>query len=473
MGDKKWVIYEPRCKPISMPAETYDMVVIGGGTAGCFAAATAAQEGLDVALLERKRVEDGGDIACGDAIKGTSTFPDVIDLEYLRAESFTNENIRFARFENPKTDENLDIGFRGGSGAIVDRKRYGEVLLEEADRAGADIHYETVVRDVVQNGRVTGVTATSRGDVREYEADVVIDAAGALSLLQDKVDFEGTTFDTNVRYSQFCSAYREIVEVPEPVDWHDSIVFKPTAELGYLWYFPRTPTEINVGLGFQMNKPPMKLVEVLKNDLQNRSEFQGAKVKDKLGAALPTRRPYDSATAPGYMAVGDAAGHVNPCTGGGIPGAAKAGTWAAEVATEAIGDGDVSEGALWEYNHRVQTDFGKRFAAMDLYNIWGGTYDTDHLVDIVSAMPGQQLADALALEGTASMSWPLKIKTAIKTFGHWGTLFELKKLNGLASELKSVYDEYPSDPDGFDEWQRTRDGLMDDVYELTGAEPKY
>ena len=457
-----------------MPPESYDIGVVGGGPAGWFAAATAARDGLDVAVLERKTEEEGGRIACGDAIKGTSTFPEVIDLEYLREESFTNEGITLARFENPKTDENLDIGFRGGNGAIVDRKRYGEVLLEEAERAGAEIHYETVVQDVVQNGAVTGVTATKRGSVTEYEADVVLDAAGALSLLQDKTDFEGTTFDTNVNYQQFCSAYREVIELDEPVEWDNAIVFKPTAELGYLWYFPRTPTEINVGLGFQMNKEPMQLVEHLKKDIRSREEFKGATVKDKLGAALPTRRPYDSAVAPGYMAIGDSAAHVNPCTGGGIPGAAKAGTWAAEAAMEAIADGRADdEDALWEYNRRVQTDFGKRFAAMDLYNIWGGTYDVDELVDIVSAMPGQQLADALALEGTASMSWPLKIKTAVKTFGHWGTLFELKKLNELATDLKSVYDDYPTTSDGLDAWQSRRDEVMDDVYELSGAEPKY
>ncbi|MEF8778783.1 MAG: FAD-dependent oxidoreductase, partial [Natronomonas sp.] len=58
-----------------MPPESYDIVVVGGGTAGCFAAATAARDGLDVAVLERKTEDEGGRIACGDAIKGTSTFP--------------------------------------------------------------------------------------------------------------------------------------------------------------------------------------------------------------------------------------------------------------------------------------------------------------------------------------------------------------------------------------------------------------
>jgi len=147
-----------------------------------------------------------------------------------------------------------------------------------------------VINDVIQTGggRVTGLRAKRKGTPVTYEADLVIDGAGSLSLLQDKADFEGTTFDTNVRYSQFCSAYREIVEVPEPVEWDDALVFKATDRAaGYLWYFPRTATEINAGLGFQMNEEPMQLVEALKRDLRNRPEFEGAEVKDKLGAALP------------------------------------------------------------------------------------------------------------------------------------------------------------------------------------------
>ncbi|QGN06673.1 geranylgeranyl reductase family protein [Halorhabdus sp. CBA1104] len=455
-----------------MSTEAYDIVVVGGGTAGTFAAATAAQQGLDVVLLERKPEDEAGHIACGDAIKGKSTFPDVIDLEYLRDESFTNENINHALFEIPD-GETIDYPFDTGSGAIVDRKRYGDVLLEEADRVGAEIHYNTVVRDVIQNGRVEGVEATREGNHYRYEADIVIDAAGVLSILQDKADLDGATFDTNVNYQQFCSAYREVIEVEEPVDWDDAIVFKPTEELGYLWYFPRTPTEINVGLGFQMDREPMELVEVLREDLRNRPEFENATVKDKLGAALPTRRPYDSATAPGLIAVGDAAGHVNPTTGGGIPGAAKAGHWAADVAADAIAEGDVSEAALWEYNRRVQTDFGKRFAAMDLYNIFGGTHSIEDLTEVLSALPAQQLIDILGRSGTASMSLGLKLKTLKDTFGHWQTLYDAYKVNKRASELKAIYDDYPTLPENFDAWQERRDTFMERFFAEFDADPKY
>ena len=454
-----------------MSAESYDVVVVGGGTAGAFAAATVAREGLDAVILERKSPEDAGDIACGDAIKGTSTFPDVIDIEYLREESFSNEKITRARFLNPQ-GEDLDVDL--GSGAVVDRKRFGEVLLEEADRAGAEIHYDTVVTDVRQDGAVHGVTAVEKGTPKKYDAELVIDAAGALSVLQDKTNLGEATFDTNVNYQQFCSAYREVIETNDPVDYEDAIVFKPTAELGYLWYFPRSAHEINVGVGFQMNKSPMKLVSALRDDVRQRPEFDGATVRDKLGAALPTRRPYDSGTAPGYIAVGDAAAHVNPCTGGGIPGAAKAGHWAAEAAIEAIGEGTTGEeAALWEYNYKVQTDFGGRFAAMDLYNIWGGEYNVDHLVDIISSLPGQQLVEAIGSKGTTSMSFGLKLKTVLKTFGHWRTLLELRNVNQIAGDLRDVYESYPTTPAEFDDWQAKRDSVMDDFHDLTGAARKY
>ncbi|WP_121744519.1 geranylgeranyl reductase family protein [Natronorubrum halophilum] len=456
-----------------MTTESYDMVVVGGGTGGCFAAATAARAGLDVVLLERKSEDEGGHIACGDGIKGKSTFPDVVDRDRLTEESFTNQGIERAIFENPRTGDTLDIPF-DETGAVVDRYAYGQILLEETEAAGVDVRYDTVVNDVVQpDGAVEGVRAIRDGDPLEYEADLVIDAAGALSVLQDQADLSHSTFDTNVDYTHFCSAYREVLEVPEPIEWDDALVFKPTEELGYLWYFPRSATEINAGLGFQMTQQPIELVDVLKDDIANRAEFAGATVKNKLGAALPTRRPYDSAVHPGYLAVGDAAGHVNPCTGGGIQGAAKAGHWAAKIATEAISSGDVGEAALWEYNRRVQTDFGKRFAAMDLYNVFGTAHDLDELVSIVTAIPGNQLIDAIGKRGTADMSLGLKLKTLVKTFGHWDTLYGLYKVQNAAGSLKDVYDDYPTSPDRFADWRAERDAVMDRVYEISGADPKY
>ena len=456
-----------------MSIDEYDVVVAGAGTAGCYAATTIANEGLDAVIVERKDETEAGHIACGDALKGADKFPDVIGRDRLEA-AFTNTDVDHGRFEIPKEDTVLEIPVPGEL-AVIDRWEYGRQLITAAEEAGVEFHYDTVINDVCQteDGRVTGLRAVRRGDPVTYETDIVIDGAGSLSLLQDKADFEGTTFDTNVRYSQFCSAYREIVDVPDPVEWDDALVFKPTERAaGYLWYFPRTSTEINAGLGFQMNEEPMQLVEALKRDLRDRPEFAGAEVRDKLGAALPTRRPYDSAVAPGYMAVGDAAGHVNPTTGGGIAGAAYAGKYAGEQAVKAVSDGDTSEENLWRYNKRVMDDFGGRYAGLDVYNVLSTAVDVDDLMGLLASLPGENLAEAL-YEGSTSMSFGLKLKCAIKSFGYWDTIRNFYRTKSLADELLDHYESYPTSPAAMANWTRERDAVMDRIYETTGADPKY
>jgi digeranylgeranylglycerophospholipid reductase len=454
-------------------SERFDMVVVGAGTSGCYAAATVAREGYDVVIVERKTEEEAGHIACGDALKGADAFPEAIPKEKLEP-AFTNTGVDHGRFEIPREDTVLEIPVPGEL-AVIDRWEYGRRIIQGAKDAGAEFHYDTVVQDVTQDddGRVTGVRAKHEGDVVEYESDLLIDAAGALSLLQDKTDFSDSTFDTNVTYSQFCSAYREIIHVDEPVEWDDALVFKPTDRAaGYLWYFPRTSTEINAGLGFQMNEKPMELVDDLKRDLRTRPEFQGATVEDKLGAALPTRRPYDSAVAPGFIAVGDAAGHVNPTTGGGIAGAAYAGKYAGEQAIVAFETGDTSEHALWEYNRRVMDHFGARYAGLDIYNIFTTAVDVDDLMGMLGALPAEKLSEAL-YSGSANIGLKLKLQTALDARDHWRLVYDLYKTKKLADRVIDHYDHYPTDPRGLPAWQDVRDDLMDDVYATTGAVPKY
>ncbi|HET7324129.1 MAG TPA: geranylgeranyl reductase family protein [Halococcus sp.] len=450
-----------------------DVAIVGAGTAGCYAAATVAHAGYDVVVVERKSPEEAGHIACGDALKGADAFPEAIPKSHIEP-AFTNTGVDHGRFEIPQEDAVLDIPVPGEL-AVIDRWEYGRLIIDGAEEAGADFHYDTVVNDVQQDsdGRVMGLSAKHGGKTVEYDCEIVIDAAGALSILQDEADLSDATFDTNVNYTQFSSAYREVVTVEEPVEWQDALVLKPTERAaGYLWYFPRTGTEINAGLGFQMSEEPMELVQSLKRDLRNRPEFEGAKVTDKLGAAIPTRRPYDSGVAPGFMAIGDAAGHVNPTTGGGIAGAAYAGKYAGEAAIEAIESGDTSEATLWEYNERIMDHFGGRYAALDVYNIFVGATGLDDLMGLLATLPAAKLSDAL-YSGSANIGLSLKLRTAIKSFGHWRTVYDLYETKKQADRLLSHYEDYPTSPEGFESWQAQRDGLMDVIYATTGADAKY
>ena len=454
------------------PTREPDAIVVGAGTAGSYAAATIARAGYDVTVLERKPEDEAGHIACGDALKGADEFPDSIPKATFE-HAISNPDVDHGRFEIPAADTILDIPVPGEL-AVIDRLAFGKAIIEGAQDAGAQFQFDTVVTDVLQEGtQVTGVEAIQDGETRTFEAPIVVDAAGALSLLQDKADLDATTFDTKVTYKQFTSAYREILEVPEPVEYEDALVFKPTDRAeGYIWYFPRTSTEINAGLGFQMTAEPMELVRELREDLESRPEFADAEVVDKLGAAIPTRRPYDSAVAPGYLAAGDAAGHVNPTTGGGIAGAAYAGTYAGEAAVTGLETGDVSEETLWEYNELVMDHFGGRYASLDVYNILTTAVEVEELMDLLASIPAGKISEAL-YAGTTDFGWGLKLRTLLGGLSHWRLLYRLYETKDAADRLLEHYESYPSSPAEFPTWQRQRDALMDDVYRVTGAQPKY
>jgi len=107
-----------------------------------------------------------------------------------------------------------------------------------------------------------------------------------------------------------------------------------------------------------------------------------------------------------------------------------------------------------------------------VYNILSTAIDVDDLMGLLAALPGEKLAEAL-YEGTTSVPLSLKVKTAMASFGHWGTIWNLYKTKNVADDVLAHYEEYPDSPDSFDDWQRERDDLMDDVYETTGADPKY
>ncbi|MEF8822037.1 MAG: FAD-binding protein [Halovenus sp.] len=233
-----------------MSSETYEVIVVGGGIAGCFAAATAASKGADVVQLERKPRERGGHIACGDAMKSPNKpkmYPGPIDMGAIEddADALIDWNIDQIEWWDEEVDVRKVIPYDGHSN-VIDRYVFGQRLLEQTADFGVDQHFDTVVNDVTQNGRVTGVEAVRKGEPVRYESQVLIDGAGAQSILQDLIEFENldtggeTTFEMP-HYTHFGSAYREIVETEEPVDYQNAIVGKPLEEMGYIWYFPRTP----------------------------------------------------------------------------------------------------------------------------------------------------------------------------------------------------------------------------------------
>jgi flavin-dependent dehydrogenase len=492
--------------------EAYEVLVVGGGIAGCFAAATAASKGADVVQLERKPAEQGGFIACGDAIKSPTDpkkYPGPIDMDAIVSDEavLADGNIDKLEWWDEELGVKKVLPYDSNSN-VIDRYEFGQRLLDQTAALGVTQHFDTVVNDVTQNGRVQGVEAIRDGDPVRYAGDVVIDTAGAQSIIQDMVEFDSLDADGGVsfempHYTHFGSAYREIIETTQPVPYEDAIVGKPLEGMGYVWYFPRTPTSINVGLGFQMTQDPVSMADRLKSAVQRRSEYDDAAVeerfdkKNKLGASLALRRPLDSMVAPGYLTAGCAAGMTNPVTGKGIRGAALSGYSAGKTAAQAVADGDVSESGLWQHNHYVFVEHGEgaKLAATDAYNVAASSIDMTVLRAIGAILPEDEIREIVGTETSFdSLTSKLSIlagavKNAVshyqaRTFEYLDVsnseLYEavvgFRDTRSFSNRYEQHYDGYPEAREDYDRWLTDRDRLDESFYEtldLAATNRKY
>ena len=490
----------------------YEVVVVGGGIAGSFAAATAAAEGAEVLQVERKPRGRAGHIACGDAIKSPrdpENYPGPIDMEGICADESVLADGEIDQIEwwDHELGERTVLPYAEHSN-VIDRYEFGQHLLDQVADLGADQHYDTVVQDVVQNGQVNGIEATRDGDRVTYEADVVVDTAGAQSILQDMVAFEALSAVEEVtfekpHYTQFGSAYREIIETEEPVDFENAIIGKPLEQLGYVWYFPRTPTTINAGLGFQMNQTPIPLADRLRQDMESEPALPDAAVAErfgttnKLGSSIALRRPLDSMVAPGYLAAGGAAATTHPLSGKGIRGAAISGYSAGAHAAEAVHAGDTSEASLWGHNHYlyVQHGEGAKLASRDAYNVAAGSQSIGVLRLVAALLPQDEIKSMVGTESKIDgIGDALSVAAgAVRNLvDHYrsdsferlsvsnGDLYEVLRgvwtARSYVDRYETHYDAYPLTRGGFSQWRDDRDRLDQAYYDdigLADADRKY
>ena len=490
----------------------YEVVVVGGGIAGCFAAATAAAEGATVAQLERKPAERAGHIACGDAIKSPrdpKKYPGPIDMDAICDDEAVLADGAIDQIEwwDHGLDERTVLPYADHSN-VIDRYEFGQHLLAAARDHGTDQHYDTVVQDVVQNGRVRGVEAVRDGERVTYEAEVVVDTAGAQSLLQDLITFEELSDVERVsfeqpHYTHFGSAYREVVETEEPVEFADAIVGKPLEQLGYVWYFPRTPTRINAGLGFQMSEEPIALADRLRQDMEAEPSLPDPKPTQRfgranqLGSSIALRRPLDSMVAPGYLAAGGAAATTHPLTGKGIRGAAYSGYSAGIHAARAVHAGDTGEASLWGHNHYLFVQHGEaaKLASRDAYNVAASSESINLLRAVAALLPEEEIQTMVGTESKIEGLGDLVSAAAgaiTNAVGHYrqGTFAQLGVSKGdLADVFRGVltarryadryerhYERYPATRGGFTRWREDRDTLDTDFYDaldLDSQDRKY
>jgi geranylgeranyl reductase family protein len=304
------------------------VAVLGGGPAGAFAAEQLASAGLSVQLFDEKLAWEK---PCGGGLtyKAYSQYPFL--LENSTPKRFVRETVLGAPGAGEVTlqlDEPL---------LIYSRLDLNRMLLERADRAGAQIE-KARITEISRNG--SGWNLHTKSGIAQ--ADFCVVATGARNPLRD-VGTQLKPEDTMSALGYYIPGEQTRIDIQ----------FLPRLE-GYIWVFPRCG-HLSVGICGK-GEPASALRKRLEEYMSERGiAWKGESFYSHLLPSLETASWKNNRVAgEGWMAVGDAAGLVDPITGEGLYYAIRSADLASQVLLS-----EASEPATWipAYRRLLRHDF--------------------------------------------------------------------------------------------------------------------
>ena len=434
--------------------EKYDVVVVGAGTAGTFAAKTVAEAGLNVCMVESKERERIGVKVCGDAL-GDHHFKE-LGIDLPRGGEL-EKRVEGVKIISPNEEIVYTIADSDFVGYMLNRRLFGQWVLKMAEDAGAVLHDKTMFLDtMVENGYVTGIVARDpEGKTIQLEGRVVVDASGYMGVVRHKlpaemgIEKEIDGGDVGVIYREI----RQLTQEAEDTKYCEIYLNHEKSPGGYTWIFPGLDAKVNAGLGVQMAKgftDPRKLYQ---EHVMSRPMFEGSELIHRGTWFDPTRRPLDKMVGNGVMMIGDAAWLVNPLHGGGIGPSMLSGQYAGRTIVKAFEEDDVSEAGLWSYGKKFMGNYGRKQASIDIFRI---LLQASSDVDLNYGMEYQLLTEEDVLKAGLGDDFRLNItETARRVFRGLQRMRFLNKLRLTANmmhQVKAHYDTYPSNPEGFEGW---------------------
>ncbi len=289
------------------------MLVIGGGPAGAATAIRAARAGVNVTVFEKG--PHGRDKVCGDGLTPRAVAA-LHDLAIDMSSAHRIDGLRMiAGHKRRELAWPITERFPN-HGAVWPRRRFDAHLIDTAIAAGAEVRFDTEALPVLDGRRVTGATAGGE----TFAAPLTVLAAGAQGAAAKLVGAERDP------HEPFGLAIRAYAETPRHAERHLEACLSlrdehGTPVPGYGWLFPAGDGTVNIGVG------ALSTMKGFKNlNLNTLLDQYAAIVGDEwsLGPYLDKPRAWRLPMSgrrrhgPGWVAVGDAAGFINPMNGEGI-----------------------------------------------------------------------------------------------------------------------------------------------------------
>ena len=320
-----------------------DVLVIGAGPAGSAAARHAALGGADVILIDKKS-EIGTPKRCAEGIYDHG-------LKWLGIEpdpQWAVQRINGGTIISPdKTRLTLDETILPEKGYIVERKVFDKYMAMDAARAGAQIMVKTLAKSILKDdsdGSSIIVDCEQMGEIIEIKAKIVIAADGPESKVAKAFGINSTTKPQDMMAGVQYEMVGVNCERMDLIELH----LGAFANGGYAWVFPKGEDIANVGIGIPGNsKRPA--IEYLNEFIESYPPLNDAKAVELNVGGDPIGGMIDQIYDDNLLVCGDAAGQVDPITGGGIILGMLGGMTAGKVAAKAIIDKDYSKERLEEY----------------------------------------------------------------------------------------------------------------------------
>ncbi|HOO39055.1 MAG TPA: NAD(P)/FAD-dependent oxidoreductase, partial [Deltaproteobacteria bacterium] len=452
-------------------ADVYDLIVAGAGSGGCATAKVAAEQGLKVLLIDKRKKDDIGDKLTFDTIPAY-TFEalgipvpegDELDIRMLKLKVFPPN--RKCSFE-----ANLD-------GYLAHRRLLGQRLLKYALDAGCTLLPETEVIDpIVEGNFITGVKCKDpKGTVVQYRSKIVVDASGIFAVVRDKLP-HSVYHNEGMIPEDTVMTYREIRDLKgssEIIPQNDYPGWYCTLEnRGYFWIVPEDNGKTNIGCGLPMFTGHPDPVKVTKEFCDAHTDKIGKEIYAKgTGPTpyLPMRPCQPELVGNGFMLVGDSGYQVSTNSGFGVPGSVIAGKIAAEVAASAIRKGDVGRECLWEYNVQYKRGFGSSRPFADAIRIFVQNLSHDDLNALVeTGLMGSKEFSALWSDRTFDYTIQERIEKFKSSQGHPSLFIKVSIVFLIAKRLEKLYKKFPSSIDGFNAWMLKRTLLYALLFKVLG-----